>query len=91
MLYAAAIAHELKLRPEQVAPALELFDAGNTVPFIARYRKERTGGLDEEQLRQIGAALERLRALDARRTPILSAIEAQGKLTPELREQLLHA
>jgi uncharacterized protein len=74
-----------------VAAAIELFDAGNTIPFVARYRKERTGGLDEEQLREVHAALETLRALDERREAILTAIEAQEKLTPDLRSQLLAA
>jgi uncharacterized protein len=71
-----------------VAATIALFDAGNTIPFVARYRKERTGGLDEEQLRQVQAALERVRALDERRQTIIAAIEAQGKLTPDLQAQL---
>ncbi|HEX6289974.1 MAG TPA: Tex family protein [Herpetosiphonaceae bacterium] len=91
MTYAQQIATQLNLRPEQVAATIELFDDGNTLPFIARYRKERTGGLDEEQLRAVGGALESLRALDERRQTIVAAIEAQGKLTPELHAQILAA
>ncbi len=91
MPHAEQIARSLNIRPAQVAATIELFDAGNTVPFVARYRKERTGGLDEEQLRDIGAALETLRAVDERRVAIAAAIAAQGKLTAELREQLLGA
>jgi uncharacterized protein len=82
--YADQIAKLLGLRPTQTAAAIELFDAGNTVPFIARYRKEATGTLDEEQLRQIQSSLDRLRAIDERRAAILASIEEQGKLTPEL-------
>src|SRR5690349_1803586 len=89
--YAERIARELGVRVEQVAATIELFDAGNTVPFIARYRKERTGGLDEEQIRHVGAQLENLRALDERRAAILASIEEQGKLTPELQQQLFAA
>ncbi|WP_374689422.1 Tex family protein, partial [Promineifilum sp.] len=62
-----------------------LLDDGNTIPFIARYRKEATGTLDEEQLRAIAEQIERLRALDERRAAILASVEEQGKLTPELR------
>ncbi len=91
MNYTQQLATQLGLRPEQVAATIELFDAGNTVPFIARYRKERTGGLDEEQLRQLNALLTHLRALDERRQTIVASIEAQGKLTPELHELLLAA
>ncbi len=79
------IAAQLNVRPEQVAAVVELLDAGNTIPFIARYRKEMTGSLDEEQLRQAEALLERLRALEDRRAAILVSIEEQGKLTDELR------
>ncbi|HDD23916.1 MAG TPA: RNA-binding transcriptional accessory protein, partial [Chloroflexi bacterium] len=89
--YAHAIAQELNLPPEQVAATIALLEAGNTLPFIARYRKEITGGLDEEQIRQISSAVERLRRLDKRRRTILSTIEAQGKLTPALRQRLLAA
>ena len=91
MNYARRITTQLNLRPEQVTATIELLDAGNTLPFIARYRKEMTGGLDEEQLRQLSTLLARLRALDKRRQTIVASIEAQGKLTPELHQQLLAA
>ncbi|RPI93289.1 MAG: RNA-binding transcriptional accessory protein, partial [Chloroflexi bacterium] len=85
------IAGQVNIRPEQAAAAIELLDADNTLPFIARYRKEATGGLDEEQLRQLTESLARLRALEERRQTILNSIEEQGKLTPELRAQLVEA
>jgi protein Tex len=82
------IAKELNIRTEQVAATVELLDSGNTLPFIARYRKEVTGGLDEEQIRQIEGLLAKLRSLDDRRQTILKTIEEQGKLTPELHQQI---
>jgi len=82
------IAAQLNLRPDQVTVTAELLDAGNTLPFIARYRKEATGGLDEEQIRQLSALLNKLRKLDERRQTVLSTIEEQGKLTSELRRRL---
>lgn len=91
MSYAIAIASQLQLRPAQVEAAIELLDGGNTIPFIARYRKEATDLLDEEQLRQIQSLLDALRKLDERRAAILASIEEQGQLTPDLREQLLAA
>ena len=91
MNYTQQIAAQLNLRSKQIAAAIELLDEGNTLPFIARYRKEMTGGLDEEQLRQLSALLSRLRKLEERRQTIVASIEAQGKLTPELHEQLLAA
>lgn len=89
--YAGKIAAQLTIRMPQVAATIELLDAGNTIPFIARYRKEVTGGLDEEQLRAIQSQVEALRKLDERRESILASIEEQGKLTAELRTQLLTA
>jgi len=83
-----SISAQLNLRPEQVSAAVELFDAGNTIPFVARYRKEATRNLDEEQLRQISELVEKLRALDERRQAVLKSIEEQGKLTAELRAQI---
>ncbi len=91
MNHAQQIAHELRLSPQQVTATIELLDAGNTLPFIARYRKEVTGGLDEEQIRHLSEQLTRLRALDERRQVVIASIEAQGKLTPELHRQLLAA
>ena len=89
--YVKTIAAYLGLRPNQVAAAIVLFDEGNTIPFVARYRKERTGVLDEEQLRQINASLEKMRSVDERRKSILAAIEEQGKLSDELRAKILAA
>jgi protein Tex len=83
-----AIATQLNLRPAQVTAAIELLDAGNTLPFIARYRKEVTHGLDEDQLRSLSEMLVRLRALSERRKSIMDSITEQGKLTPELQQQL---
>ncbi|MFW6182282.1 MAG: Tex family protein [Chloroflexota bacterium] len=91
MDHARQIAQEFNLRPAQVSATVDLLDAGNTLPFIARYRKEATGSLDEEQIRAIGERLETLRALEERRQTILSTIEEQGKLTPQLREQVEQA
>lgn len=82
------IAAELKVKPQQVHAALELLDGGNTIPFIARYRKEATGTLDEEALRSIEERAKYLRQLEERRAEILAAIEAQEKLTPELKTQI---
>jgi len=79
------IAAELKARPVQVQTAVELLDAGSTVPFIARYRKEATEGLDDTQLRELEARLAYLRELESRRAAVLKSIEEQGKLTPALR------
>ncbi len=89
--YASHIAIALKLKPSQVAAAIELLDSGNTVPFIARYRKEMTGTLDEEQIRQIQAEVDRLRTLDDRRMVVLASITEQGKLTSELEEKINQA
>ncbi|GDY00715.1 RNA-binding transcriptional accessory protein [Planctomycetota bacterium] len=82
------IANELGVREAQVAATVELIDAGSTVPFIARYRKEATGGLDDIQLRALSERLVYLRELDERRTAILKNIEEQGKLTPALTAQI---
>lgn len=85
------LAVELVARPEQVAAAVALLDEGATVPFIARYRKEATGGLDDIQLRLLEERLSYLRELEARRSTIISAIEEQNKMTPALLDMLLHA
>ncbi|MCB0100230.1 MAG: hypothetical protein KDE46_31080, partial [Caldilineaceae bacterium] len=69
------IAKELNIPERQVTATAELLDAGNTLPFVARYRKEVTGGLDEEQIRTIQSQLELLRSLDERRTAIIASIE----------------
>jgi uncharacterized protein len=86
MTHAEQIASQLNVKPSQVTAVINLLDEDNTVPFIARYRKEMTGSLDDEQIRIIADELIRLRALDERRTAILASIEEQGKLTDELRE-----
>src|SRR5258708_39653377 len=82
----ARIAPVVRAKQHQVAAAIGLFDAGNTMPFIARYRKEVTGGLDEAQLAGISEQLAAWRALEERRGTVLAEIESQGKLTPSLRE-----
>jgi len=82
------IAAELSVKPQQVAAAVELLDGGATVPFVARYRKEATGGLDDGQLRTLEERLIYLRELDERRAVILASIEDQKKLTPELRASI---
>ena len=82
------IADELNARNEQVAAAVKLLDDGSTVPFIARYRKEITGGLDATQLRHLEQSLGYLRELEDRRQTILSSISEQGKLTDELRADI---
>ena len=87
----ARIAEELGVRPQQVAAAVALLDEGATVPFIARYRKEVTGSLDDTQLRTLEERLRYLRELDERRTAILASIEEQGKLTAELKREILLA
>ena len=79
------IAAELKVRPAQVNTAVELLDGGATVPFIARYRKEATDGLDDIQLRELESRLSYLRELEDRRAVVLKSVEEQGKLTPALR------
>ncbi|MBR7834755.1 RNA-binding transcriptional accessory protein [Actinospica durhamensis] len=85
------IAEELKAAPGQVRAAVELLDGGATVPFVARYRKEVTGGLDDTQLRTLEERLRYLRELEERRAAILESIESQGKLDDALRTQILAA
>ena len=86
--YAQSIASMLGVQTGQISAVIDLLDEGSTIPFIARYRKEKTDSLDEEQLRQAQEAIERLRTLDERRDAILASIEEQGKLTEDLRAQL---
>ena len=88
---AAIIAAEIGARPEQAAAAIGLLDEGATVPFVARYRKEVTGGLDDTQLRDLSERLAYLRELDARRETILGSIREQGKLTEELEAKIAAA
>ena len=85
---AVLIAQEIKATPAQAIAAIELLDEGATVPFIARYRKEVTGGLDDTQLRNLAERLVYLRELEARRTSILDSIRSQDKLTAELETKI---
>ncbi len=85
------IKEELSIRLEQVEAAVKLIDEGNTIPFIARYRKEATGSLDDEQLRNLIERLQYLRNLEDKKTQVLNSIEEQGKLTEELKAQILAA
>jgi uncharacterized protein len=85
------IAAELNVKPQQVDAAVELLDGGATVPFVARYRKEVTGGLDDTQLRQLDERLTYLRELEDRRVSVLKAIDEQGKLTDALRLAIANA
>ncbi|MCE7536758.1 Tex family protein [Aliivibrio fischeri] len=85
------IAKELNVRPQQVSAAVQLIDEGSTIPFIARYRKEVTDGLDDTQLRTLDTRLTYLRELDDRRQSILKSIKEQDKLTPELEREILDA
>ena len=88
---AALIAAEINSKPEQAAAAIGLLDEGATVPFVARYRKEATGGLDDTQLRLLAERLVYLRELDARREAILSSVREQDKLTDELEARIAGA
>src|SRR5260221_5341380 len=85
------IAEELGVREQQVAAAVELLDGGATVPFVARYRKEATGALDDTQLRTLEDRLGYLRELEERRAAILESVDSQGKLDDALRAQILAA
>ena len=82
------IAQELNVCDNQILAAIQLLDDGNTIPFIARYRKEATGGLDDTQLRHFETRLIYLHELEERRQTILKSIEEQGKLTDELRGKI---
>ncbi len=91
MSIAQRIADELQVRVNQVEAAIGLLDEGATVPFVARYRKEVTGGLDDTQLRHLDERLIYLRELEERRATVIKSVEEQGKLTPELKTALLEA
>lgn len=82
---------ELKVEKWQVEAAVKLIDEGNTIPFISRYRKEATGSLNDEQLRNLHERLTYLRNLEEKKEQVLGSIEEQGKLTPELKEKILAA
>src|SRR5258708_24048948 len=85
------IAQDLQIRKVQVECVVQLLDEGNTVPFITRYRKERTGGLNEDVIRAIQSRVEQLRQLAERKQTILRSIDGQGKLTEELRAAIAAA
>ena len=85
------IAAELEIRPQQVEAVIKLIDEGNTIPFIARYRKEAHGSLNDEQLRNLSERLTYLRTLEEKKEQVLATIEEQGKLTDELKAQILAA
>ena len=89
--YVDKISGELNILPKKTQAAIELLDGGSTVPFIARYRKEVTGSLDESEITKIRDRLHQLRELDKRRTAILASLEERGKLTDELKEKILAA
>ena len=88
MSYAAIIAKEFNVREDYVANIIALLDEGNTIPFIARYRKEMHGAMDDQLIRQIADKLEYLRNLDARREEVRKLIEAQGNLSEEVSAAL---
>src|ERR1700742_1392050 len=90
-LIAEQLAQELNVQRSQVDAAVALLDDKATVPFIARYRKEATGGLDDAQLRQLEERLTYLRELEARRDAIRKSVEEQGKLTPALADAIASA
>ena len=85
------IARELGIRPAQAEAAVRLIDEGNTIPFISRYRKEATGSLNDEQLRALDERLRYLRSLEERKDTVLASIREQGRLTPELEQQIRDA
>src|SRR5690606_10700116 len=87
----ALLAAELNIRASQIEATVSLLDDGATVPFIARYRKEATGGLDDTVLRNLEVRLAYVRELESRRAAVLESIDAQGKLTPELSEAITAA
>ena len=82
------LAQELEIKPRQAEAAVKLIDDGNTIPFISRYRKEATGSLNDEVLRKLFERLTYLRNLEDKKSQVIATIEAQGKLTPELKAQI---
>ncbi len=87
----ARVARQTKLPVEQLRTTIELLDAGNTIPFITRYRRDQTGGLDEEQIEQVRQAVSEFRQLESRKGTILRSLESQHKLTDELRDKVQSA
>ena len=86
-----ALQEELQIGRSQVEAAVKLIDEGNTIPFIARYRKEATGSLNDEVLRELDERLRYLRNLEEKKTQVIATIQEQQKLTPELEKQILEA
>ena len=86
--YAAALAAQFHLKEQQTAKLIELIDAGNTIPFIARYRKEEHGSLDDQTIRTVYERLQYLRNLDTRKAEVRELIEGTGNLTPEIEKAL---
>ena len=82
------LAQELNIKTSQADAAVKLIDEGNTIPFIARYRKEATGSLNDEVLRQLFERLNYLRSLEDKKQQVMASIEEQGKLTEELKAQI---
>ena len=89
--YAAALAVQFHLKEQQTAKLIELIDAGNTIPFIARYRKEEHGSLDDQTIRTVYERLQYLRNLDTRKAEVRELIEGTGNLTPEIEKSLTNA
>ena len=89
--YAAALAAQFHLKEQQTAKLIELIDAGNTIPFIARYRKEEHGSLDDQTIRTVYERLQYLRNLDTRKAEVRELIEGTGNLTPEIEKSLTNA
>ena len=89
--YAAALAAQFHLKEQQTAKLIELIDAGNTIPFIARYRKEEHGSLDDQTIRTVYERLQYLRNLDTRKAEVRELIEGTGNLTPEIEKNLTNA
>ena len=87
----AQLAKELNIKTQQAQAAVQLIDEGNTIPFISRYRKEATGALNDEVLRNLFERLTYLRNLEEKKEQVLASIEEQGKLTEELKQQILAA
>src|SRR5574344_360118 len=90
-LYIDHIANKVSVANWQVEHCITLFEEGATIPFISRYRKERTGGLDESQVGEIKHNFQKFEELEKRKISILSSIEEQGKLTEELKEQIVNS
>ncbi|MEG0617639.1 MAG: Tex-like N-terminal domain-containing protein, partial [Oscillospiraceae bacterium] len=86
--YSKALSTQFKLEPKFVDGAIQLIDEGNTIPFIARYRKEATGSMDDQVLRELSERLEYLRGLDKRREDVIASITEQGAMTEELSSAL---